>query len=261
MMCETLPFVDFEKISQSKPRWFVGFSDNTNLTHTLTTLCDIATVYALCAPAFGMEPWDCSVQDCYDLICGKKTVFWGYEKWEKESLKDEEHPLMPYNLTEEKRLVIFKDGKQWGLSEKDKLTVEGRLLGGCMDCLSTLIGTRFDGTADFIKRYENDGIIWYLEACELNPMDIRRTLWKMRQAGWFENAKGFVFGRPYMAWEQEMFGVNQYNAVTDIIGDLNVPIIMDADIGHFHPSIPIVNGAFARVMTENRNIGVEYEIR
>ena len=261
MMCETLPFVDFEKIKSAKPRWFVGFSDNTNLTHTLTTLCDIATVYALCAPSFGMEPWDESVSDCYELLTGRKNKFFGYPKWEKESLKDEEHPLEPYNLTEEKKLVVYKGGRLFDLSKEDiTLGFSGRLLGGCMDCLSTLIGTRFDGTANFIKKYKNDGTVWYLEACELNPMDIRRVLWKMRQAGWFDNAAGFVFGRPYEAWEQELFGVNRYNAVTDILGDLNVPIVLDADLGHFHPAIPIINGACGKITIENKNIGVEYEI-
>lgn len=31
LMCEILPYVDFEKIRQEEPKWFMGYSDNTNL--------------------------------------------------------------------------------------------------------------------------------------------------------------------------------------------------------------------------------------
>ena len=31
MMCETMNFVDFEKIKSAAPKWYMGYSDNTNL--------------------------------------------------------------------------------------------------------------------------------------------------------------------------------------------------------------------------------------
>ena len=37
LMCEILRYVDFERIAQAKPKWFMGYSDNTNLTFLLTT--------------------------------------------------------------------------------------------------------------------------------------------------------------------------------------------------------------------------------
>ena len=43
IMMEILPYLDFEKLSNSKPKWFQGYSDNTNLTLTLNTLCDVAS--------------------------------------------------------------------------------------------------------------------------------------------------------------------------------------------------------------------------
>ena len=39
-MCEILPYIDFEKIRNSEPKWFFGYSDNTNLIFLLATLCD-----------------------------------------------------------------------------------------------------------------------------------------------------------------------------------------------------------------------------
>ncbi len=54
LMCEILDYVDFEKIKEAEPKWYMGYSDNTNMTFLLATLCDVASVYGPCASAFGM---------------------------------------------------------------------------------------------------------------------------------------------------------------------------------------------------------------
>ena len=48
-----------------------------------------------------MEPWDESIEDSFSLFTGKKLTMQSYPLWEKEGLRDEEHPLEPYNLTEQ----------------------------------------------------------------------------------------------------------------------------------------------------------------
>lgn len=48
-MCETMNFVDFEKIKSAAPKWYMGYSDNTNFTFLLSTICDTAAVYGPCA--------------------------------------------------------------------------------------------------------------------------------------------------------------------------------------------------------------------
>ena len=63
MMCETMNFVDFEKIKSAAPKWYMGYSDNTNFTFLLSTICDTAAVYGPCAGTFGMEPWHESLSD------------------------------------------------------------------------------------------------------------------------------------------------------------------------------------------------------
>ena len=57
LMNEILPFIDFKKIKELPPKWFMGFSDNTNLTFTLTTLANIVTIYGPCAPSFAYFPF------------------------------------------------------------------------------------------------------------------------------------------------------------------------------------------------------------
>lgn len=255
LMCEILDDVDFEKIRQAEPKWYMGFSDNTNMTFLLTTLCDTASVYGPCAAAFGMEPWHESLEDAYRLLRGTKQVIKGYELWEKEGLKDEEHPLLPYHVTEKKELRIYQPGKT-EIETQAEVKMEGRLVGGCMDCLVNLLGTKYDKVTEFSRRYKEEGIIWFLEACDLNVMGIRRAIWQMKHAGWFSHVKGFLIGRP-LAFGQELMGLDAYHAVVDLLAELQVPVIMDADIGHLPPMMPLICGSYARVSAKGNDVTIE----
>ena len=252
LMCEILDYVDFEAIAQASPKWFMGYSDNTNLTFLLATLCDTASVYGPCAATFGMKIWHECLYDAMGILRGEVHKVRGYDLWEKESLKDEDHPLEPYHLTEPKILTYYPESPR-------ECAMEGRLLGGCLDTLVTLSGTKYDRVADFNEKYKDDGIIWFLEACDLTVFSIRRALWQLDHNGWLSQAKGFIFGRPYNG--APMFGLDQYKAVTDILGKYNVPIIMDVDLGHLPPAMPLVCGSYARIRAKGNDISVEMEYR
>lgn len=268
LMCETLDYVDFERIRAAKPKWYMGFSDNTNFTFLLTTICDAASLYAPCAAAFGMEPWHDSLWDAYNILTGKQHEVGGYPMWELESLRDGEHPYQPYNLTQEKLLRLYLPERGLLAAEENtcrgdqktsmETEFEGRLIGGCMDCLINLAGTVFDKTEEFNRRYADEGIVWFLEACDLNVMSIRRALWNLEHAGWFKNVKGFIIGRP-LCFGTDMMGMNQYSAVTGVLEKYNVPIVMDADIGHLTPMMPLVCGSHARVRVKGNDIRVFME--
>ncbi|QFJ54563.1 S66 family peptidase [Pseudobutyrivibrio xylanivorans] len=254
LMCETLDYVDFEAVKAAKPKWYMGYSDNTNFTFLLNTICDTAAIYGPSIGAFGMEKLEPALLDAIDIFTGKKSEVSGYDRFEVESLKDEEHPFVGYNLTEKKELKLFM-----GEAEMNRLPeFSGIITGGCLDCLANLVGTKFDEVAAFNERYKDEGVIWFVEACDLNVMSIRRALWNLDRAGWFKYAKGFIVGRPAFAWKQEMMGLDQYNAVTGILGKYNVPIIMDADVGHLAPAMPIISGAHAHVVADD-NIKLIYE--
>lgn len=253
LMCEILEYVDFKKLRSCEPKWFMGYSDNTNLTFLLTTLCDTASIYGPCAPAFGMEPWHESLQDAMELLTGKSRKAHGYDRWEKESLKTETDPLQPYNVTEPRVLVCYPHGK-------GEISLQGRLLGGCLDSLINLCGTRFDQVDAFNERYKEDGVIWFFEACDLNVMSIRRALWQLSHAGWFHNARGFLIGRP-LCFGEEFMGLDQYKAVTDVLSEFHVPIIMDVDIGHIPPMMPLVCGSLASVSVLGNDIQINMEYK
>lgn len=261
LMCEILEHVDFGRLAQARPKWFMGYSDNTNLIYPLVTLCDTAAIYGPCAAAFGMEPWHASIEDACELLTGKKRTVESYPLWEKESLRDEERPLQPYYVTEPLALKAYTGGNliMNPGEEGTELCVTGRLLGGCMDCLVNLLGTKYDGTAAFCEKYREDGILWMLEACDLNVMGIRRAMWQMEQAGWFRHVRGFLFGRALNG--QPMMGLDVYQAVLAVAAKYDVPVILDLDIGHLSPMMPLAVGSVATVRLRGNRVRVEMEYR
>ena len=242
MMVEILDYIDFEKIKKLPPKWFVGFSDNTNLTFTLTTLTNTPTIYGPCAGAFHFNRYSYETKDCYTMLFGEKN-FKGYSKFEGKSKN--ENPLANYRLTRKKIITPYNYEKPF----------KGTIIGGNLDILQNLCGTPYDN----MKEYSKDkDIIFYFEACDLSPLGIKRALLQLKRAGWFNNVKGFLSGRP-LCLNQNIFGISDKTAVTDVLSDFNVPILLNVDLGHIAPSLPMKNGIEATVEYKDSNIFITYE--
>lgn len=192
--------------------------------------------------------------------------FSGYGMWERDGGRDEEHPYAPYNLTEKSVLHRYiGDGQPMPRDPADRtepatVKMHGRLLGGCLDCLVNLCGTKYDHVGRFNRKYSEDGVLWFLEACDLNVMSIRRAVWELEHAGWFDAASGFIIGRP-MHFDEPMMGLDQYMAVYDIISSHRVPILMDADVGHLSPMVPLITGSLAEVNSTGNEWRVEMALK
>ncbi|MDD5921607.1 MAG: LD-carboxypeptidase [Eubacteriales bacterium] len=253
LMCDVIERLDWEKIRAGRPKWYMGFSDNTNMTFLLTTLCDTASVYGPNGGSYGAETLYPSLLDAAAVLKGEKTEVHSYGEWQMIARSiDGGWP---------KKLGIFPDHKLvlHNYPEND-MKFSGRLLGGCIDILNVLLGTEYDRVSEFLEKYKEDGFIWFLESCDLTVLQIRRSLWQMKHAGWFKYAKGFLIGRP-MIFGESILGVDQYNAVTDMLGDLDVPIVMDADIGHLPPAMPLITGCFADAEVHGNDLRVKMTLR
>ncbi len=93
----------------------------------------------------------------------------------------------------------------------------------------------------FLQRLDN-------AISQLNSMGyecIYRTIWQMKMNGWFRNCNGILFGRPDGYSDVKDFSFT--DALSLPLGDLNIPIIYDADIGHLPPQLTLINGAYAAV--------------
>lgn len=247
-LLEMLSEVDFEVI-KNNPKWLQGYSDPTGLLFTITTNLDIATIYADNFKSFGMENWHKSLEDNLKILEGniiKQESFKKYESTRSERVIGNEG----YNL----------DSKvKWETLNNEEINITGRMIGGCLDILSELFGTRFDKTKEFIEKYKEDGIVWYLENCEMTSENIIRTLWKFKDNGWFEHTNGIVFGRS--ALEKSSYDISFKEAVTRVLGDMNIPIIFNADIGHMSPRMTIINGAMCNIISKDGKGKITFDLK
>ena len=251
LMMDILPYIDFEKIRQAKPKYFMGLSDNTNLVFTLPVLTDTAAVYGSCFGSFGMEKWYRSLKENHKIITGQQLSQLSFPKYEKEGWPKED--LDPYAGFNMRKKVEYRslDGKD------HKFT--GRLIGGCLDILVMLCGTRFADIDPFLEKYKEDGFIWYLESCDLNVVSQQRALWQLRENGWFKYCRGIIYGRPIDS--EEFFGVTLEDALRDGIGCLDVPVVYGCDFGHLPPGWTLIAGSVATFEKEGTKGRISFELR
>ncbi len=167
-LVEILPYINFELLKEN-PKFVCGFSDPTGLLFPITTKYDIATIYGHNFSSFGMEKYHQSEKDFLEIIKGNLLEQHSYDLYEKE-YSEKITGLEYYNLTEK----VY-----WHTLDKKPVSIKGRIIGGCFDIISTIAGTKYDGIKEFNKKYQNDGIIWYFDNCELSKEETIRVLWKL----------------------------------------------------------------------------------
>ena len=90
---------------------------------------------------------------------------------------------------------------------------------------------------------EHGDLVVYVEACEDDAFSICRCLHHLRYAGWFDHAVAVLVGRTDAPAGTEDGGLTQEEAVLDALGGLGVPLVLDMEIGHVPPHLPLLNGA------------------
>lgn len=233
--CEMLDYLDFEKLKNTKPKWLQGFSDITNLGFVFTTHLDIATIYGENIRDYGMYELFENLTNSIRMMQGEEVVQKSFEQYEQE----EREIFQSYHLTEK---------VEWrNLKSEQEIHFSGRAIGGCLDVIVELIGTKYDKVREYIQKYRKDGIVWFFDVYEMSTPQVFRHLWQLKNAGYFEHCNGIIFGRPCII--REDYELSFAKAVEDAIGNLNIPIILEADIGHVPPQMPIVNGAILEVIS------------
>lgn len=242
VMSQILEYIDFDLI-KNKNKIFVGFSDNTNLTYTITILTNNISIYGVCAPSMCIVNYDSL--DTLKMIEGENK-FKGYKLWQYEDL--DESPIHDYVFDKKTKIKAYNYEKP----------IEGILIGGCLDVLTNLCGTKFDNTVNFMNTHKKDGIIMYMEACDYNSISVLRSLTTLKYANWFNNVDAFIIGRSNNYYDKS-FNLKITDAYLNVLLPFNKPIILDAPLGHLSPSIPIKNGAKCKITYNRNQIYFEYE--
>lgn len=241
---DLLHLLDWDALAVAEPTWLVGYSDLSTLLLPITTRLGWATLHGdnladtPYEPLPGLVSWldiAADVGPHRQRDSGVVAGWWGFA----------EDP----RATQWKRVGTGS----WSLVGEGPLHVSGRLIGGCVETLCNLAGTPYGDVPAFGRRHADDGLLVYLEAAGDEAATICRNLHGLRLAGWFEHARAILVGRTSAPDNPQL---TQREAVLDALGPLGLPMVLDVEIGHVPPHLPLVNGALATVILD----GTTHEI-
>lgn len=141
-------------------------------------------------------------------------------------------------LTKNKPPGIIKPLSEWEEWEKGK--AEGHLIGGLLERISMLSGTKY-----FPKIEDFNGAILFWEQVGGDITDIYQYLYQLKNMGVFERINGMLIGKiKYLKKmrEEEIIEPSVKEMVLDVLKDYDFPIMANMDFGHFTLNIPMPIG-------------------
>ncbi|WP_438349432.1 S66 family peptidase [Paenibacillus sp. FA6] len=238
LLIEVLEYIDFENC---KSKWILGYSDISVLLLAITLKTGIATAHGT------------NLIDLRGEYTDETTAMWQSVLSTKTGESILEHSSLNYqkewNAAPSPNVFHLTEPTCWKVITNTNVKIQGRLLGGCIDVIRHLIGTPFGDLQHFQNNYiNNEPIMWYLENCELNTADLRRSLVQMKLAGWFDHCTGLMFGRSNANQPIDNYTVE--DIYKELSEELQIPMIFDIDCGHVPPQMIFINGAYAELEVE-----------
>ncbi|MDT3694906.1 MAG: LD-carboxypeptidase [Ignavibacterium sp.] len=162
-------------------------------------------------------------------------------------------------LMEPKKNSLFKnsedgtDENKYGVTTIVKGKGTGRLVGGNLSIMVSLIGTEFD--------VDYSGKIIFIEEIGEEPYRIDRMLTQLIQSGKFKNAAGVMMGI-FSKCESKLKDPSFDKTFTlmevlkERLGDLKIPVVYGMSFGHIVDKFTIPFGALAQLDTNNQTLSL-----
>ncbi len=201
-----IPHLDRDLI-RKYPKVFVGSSDITALLLYLVQDCGLVAFHGpMVGPNFGKAPSPLTEEVFLRVLT-------------------QNQPAGPLRLP---NIKVLRTGRS-----------EGRLVGGCLSVLCSVMGTPFDA-------YTEDAIL-FLEDVKEPPYRIDRMLTQLKAAGKFRKVRGVLFGPMLDCRPQQGAVYNLEEVILDVLNDLQVPILFGVPSGHGEHNVTLPMGVRVRV--------------
>ncbi len=242
---ELLPYIYEHKDEfLTNKKWFQGFSDASILTYFLTTNFNISTINYYNAEDYG------SLRNISKLKFNLEKILCLQEGYSFSQSSSRTY-VDDYSRDIDDRKLEVKKTKPLCLEEE--ISFKGRLIGGWIEAISTICGTKYDNTKNYCDQFK-EGVIWYIDNCELSSPMLRRKLWQMEEAGYFNNCNGVLIGRqPTDDFDGDY---DYHKALIDTFRERNIPFIENVDIGHFFPQWMMINGSYTEVHYKDNKVKI-----
>ncbi|SDN06702.1 Muramoyltetrapeptide carboxypeptidase LdcA (peptidoglycan recycling) [Cryobacterium flavum] len=238
---DLIAHLDFDAIAAADPTWIVGYSDISTLLTPITLLTGMATMHG---SNLMDTPYATPASLVHWLEIARQPVGASFHQSSPNvhRLNDRDDWSADPDVTEQ----AWNGRGRWARLDAGTgpVDVTGRLIGGCIETMANLAGTRYADMSPL--RGETDiATLVYIEAAGDEATAICRYLHGMRLAGFFDGAAAVLVGR---TGAKDSPTLTQLEAVLDALGTLGLPIIGNVECGHVPPQLPIVNGALGRLV-------------
>ncbi len=242
-----LPYIDFDVIKEN-PKIFIGYSDTT-VTHMICYKAGLSTFYGpsiLAEFAENVEMFDYTKHWIHKVLFDSSTI----GTIEASPIWTSEH--LPWEEKNKNIKRKIKDNSGYELLQ-GKGKVKGRLIGGCVEVLEMIKGTKIWPSIDEWK-----DTILFLETSEEKPSPKHLEYW-LRNYGSLEilqNVKGIIFGKPYDNLYYEEYKEVILKVIRDELGLINLPIMYNMNFGHTAPTMILPYGAMAEINCDDISFSI-----
>lgn len=216
----TLELIDYELV-RSNPKPFIGFSDITNILVALYSNTGLV--------GFHM-----------DLLTYGLGGIWNNLK---PDIKKQARKMFYDILTSVEPVGVRKQLTTWECWRTGSAT--GKLFGGNLNMLSSLIGTKYFPNIEDLRGY-----MFFWETDNIQSYRIERSLYQLKYAGLFDVISGMVIGKlpdiKRTAWEGYTEPTPR-EITLEVLRNYGFPILAGVDFGHKTVNTPMPIGLMAEV--------------
>lgn len=221
-----LEYLDFDLI-KNNPKPFIGFSNITNIHSAIFAKTGMVGFH------MGLLTYELG-KYWQEIDSGKKNI-----------AKDYFHRI----LTADVPLGELNNMSEWECWRGGE--VEGRLFGGNLSMIDSLIGTPY-----FPTTKELDGAVFFWEIDDTATFRIERILTHLKYAGILEVVSGMIIGKlvDIRSTTTEFKEPSLREMIMSILNDFHFPVLANVDFGHKIAQIPMPIGIKVREDATNMQL-------
>ena len=241
-----LPFIDPDVI-RANPKVLLGYSDTT-ITHLTFLNAGVVSLYgpSLMAGFADLSAFPYTESWMKRLLSGWHGAYEASATW-TEDLSD--WNASNFGAEAARPKTLHPGGWRWLQGET---RAEGHVIGGCMEVLEMLKGTRWWPEPELWR-----GAVLFFETSEDRPPPAQVEYWLRNYAtqGILGEAAALIIARPrgYTPEQKEALG----QAVKKVLLEVNradMPVVMDVDIGHTTPMMTLPLGCRVAVDAGEKSV-------
>jgi muramoyltetrapeptide carboxypeptidase LdcA involved in peptidoglycan recycling len=147
---------------------------------------------------------------------------------------------------EEKTKDKTRNKNQWITVNKGQ--AEGKILGGTLNAMSTILGTEYMPPVD-------KNTILFIEDTTKTAAYVERLFSLLKAHHYFQNIGGIILGK-HERYDDQKTGKRPHDLLMEIAGEIEIPILGEFDCCHTHPCFTLPLGKRIRLDATKQTVSL-----